>query len=124
MPRSISNKQLFWSLDIVMIAQEERRMRMALVAEKSDCRSRGQQKELELREEEVPMENHWFENVIGNDADAMEMESLPSFEPRHQIFRMHGVIVRKDEKMHESHGPRGREKKLLCDRRQTIRHDI
>lgn len=114
----ISNRRLFQSLDDVLIRKEERQMRMASVAEENGYCSRGRHKEPERREA-APMEDRWLESAVAD--DVMEMESKPSFEPRHQILRMHGVIVRKGTKIHESHGSRGREKKLLCDRRQTIR---
>ncbi|MBI5045714.1 MAG: hypothetical protein HZC14_01765 [Candidatus Niyogibacteria bacterium] len=117
MARPISNRRLFRSLDDFLIVKEERQAKRARVAAQSDHHPRERRKEPVLAAEK-PAESGASEHVIAESA----LENVPTFEPRHQIFRMHGVIVRKGDKIHESHGPRGREKKLLCDRRQTIRH--
>ena len=118
MPRRISNKRLFQSLDGLMIAQEEREMRTIKAAKESDphrphmCQERSRHEVMSEKSEER-------ESVIVN--SAIEMENLPTFELLHQIFRT--SFMRKYDKLYDSHGKRGRGRSQwwLRNRHQTIR---
>lgn len=122
MSRKISNGRLFQSLDDWAIAKEERKARRCALAKPK----KAQKSAPPERWRAASRKSQFVASTIDSlpDAELERLERMPSFEPRHQIFRRRGVIVRKGESIHESHGPRGREKKLLCDRRQSIRRGV